>query len=202
MTNVVWSFFLMSRIAETIVYSPFAVLKTTSLMTDYDFDEMALFEKSIEFLHTIGIETTFRKIGKNSFLPGLLIHKGTIIIDKDALENPGDILHEAGHIAVVPGIDRSGLSERNIITRKDREMEEIMAIAWSYAACIYLLIDPFFVFHEQGYRGGRDYITDSCRLKSYIGLSMLEKIGLTLNEKKANRLNIPSYPHMIKWLRA
>jgi hypothetical protein len=77
-----------------------------------------------------------------------------------------------------------------------------MAIAWSYAACMHLLIDPFFVFHEQGYRGGRDYITNSCGDKSYIGLTMLEKIGLTTNEKNAQRLNVPSYPHMIKWMRA
>jgi hypothetical protein len=171
-------------------------------MTDTEFDEMALLEQCIEFLNKIGIETTFRKIANKSFLPGLLINKGMIIIDKDKLKHPGDILHEAGHIAVVPGIDRSSLSERNITNRKNRETEEIMAIAWSYAVCIHLFIDPFFVFHEQGYRGGRDYITDSCRLKNYIGLSMLEKIGLTVNEKNAKRLNVPSYPYMIQWLRA
>ena len=171
-------------------------------MTDNDFDEMAAFEQCIEFINSIGIETTFRKIGNKSFLPGLLITKGMIIIDRDVLEHPGDILHEAGHIAVVPAADRSSLSEKSIIKRKDREMEEIMAIAWSYAACIHLLIDPFFVFHEEGYRGGRDYITDSCSNKNYIGLSMLEKIGLTTNEKNAHRLRIASYPNMIKWLRA
>ena len=38
--------------------------------------------------------------------------------------------------------------------------------------------------------------------KDYVGLSMLENIGLTVNEKNAQRLNVPSYPHMIKWLRA
>jgi hypothetical protein len=171
-------------------------------MKDNDFDETAAIEQCIEFLNYIGIETTFRKIGNKSFLPGLLINKGMIIIDRDALEHPGDILHEAGHIAVVPAADRPGLSEKSIIGRRNRETEEIMAIAWSYAACMHLLIDPFFVFHEQGYRGGRDYITDSCSKKSYIGLSMLEKIGLTANEKTARRLHIPPYPHMIKWLRA
>lgn len=171
-------------------------------MKDNDPDEMVLLEKSVAFLNSIGIETSFRRIGNKSFLPGLLINNGMIIIDVEALEHPGDILHEAGHIAVVPGIDRSGLSERNIINRKDREKEEIMAIAWSYAACMHLFINPFFVFHEQGYRGGRDYITNGCRDKNYIGLSLLEKIGMTVNEKNARRMNIPAYPHMIKWLRA
>lgn len=168
-------------------------------MTDND---PALLDTCVQFLNEIGIETIYRKISNKSFLPGLLINNGAIIIDKETLEYPGDILHEAGHIAVVPANDRPRLSERNIPTRKDREQEEIMAIAWSYAACMYLLIDPFFVFHEKGYRGGRDYITDSCHLKSYVGLAMLERIGLTVNEKNARRLNVPSYPHMTRWLRA
>lgn len=165
--------------------------------------DMALFDQCIDFLNNIvGIETSFRKIGNKSFLPGLLINKGTIIIDIDALTHPGDILHEAGHIAIVPAIERLNLSEKDIVKRKNREGEEIMAIAWSYAACMHLSIDPFFVFHEAGYRGGRDFITDSCRDKNYIGLSMLENIGMTVNDKKAKRSNQLAYPHMIKWLRA
>ena len=53
---------------------------------------MALFEQCVDFLNNIvGIETSFRKIGNKSFLPGLLIKKGTIIIDIDALKHPGDI---------------------------------------------------------------------------------------------------------------
>jgi hypothetical protein len=171
-------------------------------MTENDQSEAGLLDACVEFLNGIGIETTYRKISSKSFLPGLLINNGMIIIDKELLEHPGDILHEAGHIAVVPANDRARLSERNIPTRKDRELEEIMAIAWSYAACFHLLIDPSFVFHEKGYRGGRDYITESCRLKSYPGLAMLERIGLTVTEKNARRLNVPSYPQMTKWLRA
>lgn len=172
-------------------------------MTEKRSHEMALFEKCVDFLNNVvGIETSFRKIGNESFLPGLLINKGTIIIDIDALKHPGDILHEAGHVAIVPALERLNLSEKDIIKRKNREGEEIMAIAWSYAACMHLSIDPFFVFHEEGYRGGRDFITDSCRDKNYIGLAMLENIGMTVNAKKAKRSNKPAYPHMIKWLRA
>ena len=40
-------------------------------MKDNDFDETTAFERCIEFLNYIGIETTFRKIGNKSFLPGL-----------------------------------------------------------------------------------------------------------------------------------
>lgn len=160
---------------------------------DNNYDEMVTFEKCIGFVNSIGIQTEFRAIGPDSFLPGFLIENGIIVIDRHMLQNPGDILHEAGHIAVVPAADRPGLTEKSMIKRKDREAEEMMAIAWSYAVCIYLLIDPYFVFHEQGYKGGSGYITDSCSKKDYFGLPMLQGIGLT---------KLPSYPDMIKWLRA
>ncbi|CAL1517258.1 hypothetical protein [Chitinophaga sp. MM2321] len=170
-------------------------------MNDMDYEEMIKFDKCIDFLHTIGIQTTFRTIGDDGFLPGLLIKNGVIIIDRDGLQHPGDILHEAGHIAVVPAGDRHNLTEKCIIQRTDREAEEMMAIAWSYAASIYLEIDPGFVFHEEGYRDGSSYITESCSKKEYIGLAMLQRIGLTFNEKRAQRLKVPAYPHMVKWLR-
>jgi hypothetical protein len=169
-------------------------------MKDNNSDEMATFEKCVGFLNWIGIEIIFSKMDTNGFLPGFLIEKGMLIIDRDLLQHPGDILHEAGHIAVVPAAERPGLTEKTMIQRKNREAEEMMAIAWSYAACIHLRIDPDFVFHEAGYRGGSSFITDSCSDKSYFGLPMLQGIGLTADEKNAQRLNIPSYPHMIKWL--
>ena len=65
-----------------------------------------------------------------------------------------------------------------------------MAIAWSYAACLYLAIDPAFVFHEDGYRGGSSYITDSCSKNDYMGIDMLQSIGM-----------VTSYPNMKRWLR-
>jgi hypothetical protein len=78
----------------------------------------------------------------------------------------------------------------------------VMAIAWSYAACMYLRVDPLFVFNEYGYRGGSNYITASCSDKSYFGLPLLQGIGLTADSKNGERLQVPCYPHMIKWLRA
>lgn len=164
--------------------------------------EQVLFDKCIRFLNSIGIPTQFRAIAPDSFLPGYLIENGMIIIDRQLLQHPGDILHEAGHIAVVPAADRPHLTEQSIPQRKNREAEELMAIAWSYAACMYLLIDPAFVFHEEGYRGGSSYITETCGNNTYFGLSMLQGIGLTADNEQTQRVHIPYYPHMIKWLRA
>jgi hypothetical protein len=168
----------------------------------YNNDEkIVAFEKCVNFLNSIGIKTIYRKIEADSFLPGLLLENGNIIIDKDTLEHAGDILHEAGHLAVVSTAHRPRLTAKNMIKRTNREGEEMMAIAWSYAVCMHLEVDPFFVFHEQGYRGGSEQIVDSCSKNDYMGLLMLQAIGMTTDGKQALSEPVSPYPHMIKWLR-
>jgi len=178
-----------------------AIVTLYSYLTDMkcNEEEMAVFKKCIAFLNDIGVQTSFRSIGDDSFLPGFLIENGMVVIDMDLLQYPGDILHEAGHIAVVPFADRSRLNEKAIIKRRDREAEEVMAIAWSYAACIHLMIDPSFVFHEDGYRGGSNSIMDSCSRNEYMGMFMLQSLGMATDNKEAARG--ASTPRMIKWLR-
>ena len=164
-------------------------------------DQERSLDKCIEFLNRIGISIRQVKLQTDSFLPGLSIEQGCILIDRDALTFPGDILHEAGHIAVVPAAERPLLNADSIKTRKSREAEEMMAIAWSYAACIHIEVDPYFVFHDDGYKGGGSYIADNFKEKKYFGLPMLQWIGLTADEKNAPALQVEPYPHMIKWLR-
>ena len=159
------------------------------------------FEKCVSFLNDVGIKIRFAKIEGDGFLPGLSIENGCIIIDRESLKYPGDILHEAGHIAVVPAAERADLHAASIEKRQNRESEEMMAIAWSYAACIHLNLDPYFVFHDHGYKGGGSNIADNFRDKRYFGLPMLQWIGLTADEKNAVNLKVAPYPHMLKWLR-
>ena len=157
-------------------------------------------EKCIIFLIEIGIKIKFEKLTEACFLPGLSIHNGAIIIDREALAYPGDILHEAGHIAVVSAAERPALTASAIEKREQREAEEMMAIAWSYAACIHLGLDPYVVFHDEGYKGGGSYIADNFNNKNYFGLPMLQWKGMAADEKNALLLNVAPYPYMIKWL--
>ncbi|PSL29164.1 hypothetical protein [Chitinophaga ginsengisoli] len=171
-------------------------------MNNIKHNEMLTLDRCITFLNEVGIQTLEGNVEDMSFLPGLLIENGTIVIDKTRLQYPGDLLHEAGHIAVVPSADRKYLMGKDVIKRKDREAEEIMAIAWSYAACIHLVIDPSFVFHEDGYRGGSNSIIDSCLNNEYLGMFMLQSVGMTID--KNAKPAVPDkrgYPHMTKWLR-
>ena len=157
-------------------------------------------EKCISFLREIGIEIKFEELNDTCFLPGLSILNGVLLVDTAKLKYPGDILHEAGHIAVVPAAERITLTAAVIEKRAMRQAEEMMAIAWSYAACIHVGLDPYVVFHDEGYKGGGSYIADNFNKKQYFGLPMLQWKGMAADEKKATELKIKAYPCMIKWM--
>ena len=159
-------------------------------------NEKETFERALAFIQRIGIETEYRSLDVSAcFLPGLLIENGKIIIDEAKLKNPGDILHDAAHLAVVPEKERGLLNGPDIQSRKDAPAEEMMCIAWSYAACCYLDIDPAFVFHDDGYRGGSDSIIENFKNGKYVGVAILEWLGMTTT-KGQNK-----YPVMNDWLR-
>ncbi len=163
-------------------------------------DEIIFFEQAMSFIDEIGIETIYAAIDDDEcFLPGLLIAKGKIIIDENKMKFPGDILHEAAHIAVVPSGERKDLDGKNIGTRKDAGAEEMMAIAWTYAASVHLEIDPQFVFHEHGYKGGGNTIVKNFEQGNYIGVPVLQWLGMTTTST-GNDSEL-TFPAMKKWMR-
>lgn len=163
--------------------------------------QMMLFEKAVTFLKDIGIPVHFVELDGYCFLPGINIVNGEILVDINKLKYPGDILHEAGHIAVVPGSERVMVNEKSIAQRPMREAEEMMAIAWSYAACVYLDMDAGFVFHDHGYKNGGSNIAENFKEGRYFGLPMLQWTGMALERKNEAEPDKPVYPAMLKWLR-
>lgn len=163
--------------------------------------EQDTWNRIVDFIESIGIKVNYKTLEETTFLPGLLIDNGSIYVDRDKLQYPGDLLHEAGHIAVVPEAERSMLCAETIGGRKDQAAEEMMAIAWSYAACRYLEIDPYLVFHEHGYKGGGKQLADQFNQGYYFGVSMLQFAGMTAEPRMAETLERPAYPVMTKWLR-
>jgi hypothetical protein len=169
--------------------------------TNISKEQKILFDKALAFIQSIGITVHFRELDKPCFLPGLSIENGAIVTDMDKLKYPGDILHEAGHIAVIPASDRSTLNADAIKERPMREAEEMMAIAWSYAACRHLGIDARFVFHDEGYKNGGSHIADNFDEGRYFGVPMLQWTGMALERKKDEEPDLPVYPAMMKWMR-
>lgn len=56
-------------------------------------------QQTLSFLKEIGIDVIEKELD-DTFLPGLSLGPNCIYIDYDKLLYPGDILHEAGHLAV------------------------------------------------------------------------------------------------------
>lgn len=160
-----------------------------------------LTNKFADFLTEIGIEVIPVQIDKETFLPGILVKDGKLLVDEEKLTFPGDLLHEAGHLAVAPANLRDKLSDEVILPDVNLDVLETHAIAWSYAACICLEIDPRIVFHEGGYKGKSESLLFNFSLGIYLGVSGLEENEMTFSERKGNEIGADSYPKMLKWLR-
>ena len=155
----------------------------------------------ISFVQEIGLPVSVESIDEPSFLPGIMIKDGGLVIDPDKLLYPGDILHEAGHLAVMPPDVRATLNG-DLDPALDWEYSgELMAIPWSYAACLHLKLDPAVVFHNYGYRNGSQSIIDNFTRGQYFGVCTLEWIGLCYEPKRNKAYDAAPYPNMIKWLR-
>lgn len=159
------------------------------------------FEMIEQFLNGIGIPVAEGPIEGETFLPGVRIHNGTITYDRNMIASPGDLLHEAGHIAVSEHRDTiSG----NVGETQDNGLamgEEIAAILWSYAALKAIGLHEKSVFHDQGYKGNSDWHIKIMRSGQFNGLPLLEWMGMTASPAKAEKLGVPPFPHMLHWLR-
>jgi hypothetical protein len=148
------------------------------------------------FLVSLGLEVAPAELPPGTFLPGLMVRDGKLLIDEAKLAYPGDILHEAGHLALLPAGKRARLEDN----AGDDGGFEMAAIAWSYAAILHLEMDPAIVFHPAGYKGGAQAILDNFAQRRFFGVPVLEWLGMTADSKRAAALGVPPYPHMLKWL--
>jgi ankyrin repeat protein len=154
--------------------------------------ENALIEKILKFLASIKISVVETELPDDTFLPGLRIMEGVILMDREKLKYPGDILHEAGHLAVTEEKTRPliGLDKQEL--EWPTHGDELVAILWSFAACKRLKLPLEVVFHPNGYKDDSEWLIEQFNAKNYIGLPLLEWMGLC----KASK-----FPKMKKWLR-
>lgn len=138
------------------------------------------------FLDEIGIPWVCAPLDGEPFLPGVRIENGVLKFDPDTLQWPGDLLHEAGHIAVTPPSRRITLDGKLEVAPAD----EMATLAWSYAAAIGCGIDPAIVFHEGGYKSGGAQLVAQYATGSGAGVPMLQWYRMCAN-----------FPSMNSWLR-
>lgn len=149
------------------------------------------------FLDSIGIPVEPGDVDEATFVPGILVDCGRLRVDLARLAYPGDLLHEAGHIAVMAPSCRA-------VARGDAGQDlgaEIAAELWSWAAVTHLDLPPELVFHPAGYKGASAWLIETYSAGHYPGLPLLQWMGLTLDAANAEARGLPAFPHMLRWLR-
>lgn len=168
----------------------------TSSATECLADDFAdpLVGRIVAFLRRIQIPVEVATLEGETFLPGVVVESGGLRVDPSRLAWPGDLLHEAGHIAVGdPARRDEGVS--------NDPAEEMAALAWSFAAATHLGLDPSVPFHQGGYRGGGAALAETFSQGGYVGVPMLALWGLTHEPHRAKAAGVPGYPRMQAWRR-
>jgi hypothetical protein len=157
-------------------------------------------QKMLSFLEEIGIDVIEKEL-ETSFLPGLSLGPNCLYIDYKRLLYPGDILHEAGHLAVTTSAERNAVGTSEMAADWPSQGEEMGAILWSFAAAKHLELPIEFIFHPNGYKNNSEWLISNFTNEIYIGLPFLEWTGLTLGKDRAAAEGKDPFPKMIKWLR-
>lgn len=156
----------------------------------------------IDFIRKIGLRVKQSQIPEKTFVPGIHIEKGVILYDEARLKFPGDLLHEAGHLALMEPEKRgtaSGDLEPGDGKKLNSDSLEVGVILWTWAALKYLKLDPEVVFHQEGYRGASDWYIEMFSSGNYTGLPLLQ--WMELCKRDDDNIEAQPFPHMLKWVR-
>lgn len=179
----------------------------------------------VTFLRGIGMEVAYGEGAHGGFLPGVNIHAGVIHVDPETLLGPGDLLHEAGHIIVVPrrywprlgrdlqvdieallaqetGPDGAPDPELTMAARQG----EFMSQAWSYAVVLHLGLPLECLFFPGSYKcdqyEGKHPLQAWVETGTHFGPLALAQAGMTGFSGVFAHMGdngLPAFPLMTRW---
>lgn len=148
-------------------------------------------------IQAIGIPVRSGVLEDDIMLPGVRIDRGALLVDEDRLLYPGDVLHEAGHIAVLPPSERA----RIVGTLPENPGQEMAALAWSYAMAIAFELPLEVVFHD-AFKANGPWLREVFSAGEIIGTPLLQAWEMTrLLDAPPGFEHLPVFPRMAKWLR-
>jgi hypothetical protein len=151
----------------------------------------------LDFLRGIGIRIVGGAVPGDALLPAMTVRDGVLLYDPARPGWVGDLLHEAGHLAVTDPALRDTLVQVG-----DDPAEEMAAIAWSYAAAMAIGMPVGTLFHA-GYKGGPEYLIAAFAGGSPIGLPMLQYWRMAAHTERSGWGDDgPAFPAMLTWLRS
>jgi hypothetical protein len=174
--------------------APVKPVEKIALADGGNLDRISVVNTILAFLREIGLTIETGTV-TDGVLPGVRMIANGLRVDLDRLLFAGDLLHEAGHLAVMtPGRRGAYLP----LPTTDGG-EEMATLAWSYAAAIHLGLPAEVVFHEHGYKGHGQFLISRYETGDQPGVPMLWWMELTTPPVDDQ----PSgFPRMTRWLRA
>lgn len=179
--------------------------------------------RAIEFVRSIGLSvTTVDDELSGSFVPGIRVEAGGLLVNLEKVF-PGDVLHETGHLAVMPGQFRPkakgtlnavfrdmtdhleanpeglGMWPEDPTCRAILQCADPEATAWQYAAAQHIGLPDEWLFPEGSFEGNSKEILLGLKMSSYMGINGLQAAGWTKLRALA-RAPLPVYPKLAFWL--
>jgi hypothetical protein len=155
----------------------------------------------LSFLSRIGLPIAEDTLPAGTFLPGIALRTGGLVVDPDKLMWPGDLLHEAGHLAVLPSAPRSDAHDDDPNHAEVEFAGELEAMAWAYAAAVELGLPMEVLIHDGGYHGRARDLLQMYSFGVYPGLRGLCETGMTAAVGFTPDCGPVQYPRMLRWLR-
>jgi hypothetical protein len=151
----------------------------------------------VDFLVGIGVPVREAAVPGPTVVPGITIADGGLVVDPRVPWHDGDLLHEAGHLALLPPSERATATG---VLPPEAGALELGAICWSVAAARHLGLDLATVFHPDGYRDESAWLVATYDGGVALGLPLLVWAELTWapgTEPPGER----PFPAMRRWLR-
>lgn len=170
-----------------------------------------------DFLTEIGLPWHWSP-GAKGFIPGVDIRSGALYVCPTA--RVSGLLHEAGHLACLPG-DFRPLAQRNMsgvqklmldtldFGNPDGELERAAmqcsdpeATAWAWAAGEHLGLKPRAIIWDDEYANSGAELRGQLLRRQYVGIHGLAHAGFCSIRPGAlaDRRGIPAFPKMVRWL--
>lgn len=192
-----------------------------SLLAEEPCEQRAWTARVIEFVRDIGLEVEACPQA-SGFLPHVRIVRGGLHV-VPAQVFPGDILHEAGHLAVIPsrfrplaqddleGVfeamgrhlqdnpDGLGCWPEDTLCRAILQSGEAEATAWQYAAARHIGLPDALLFPPGSFDGGAEDVLGALTQGRHLGINGLRAAHWTRTSLRAPGA-LPVYPELAFWL--
>ncbi len=177
----------------------------------FDRSEMVHLAKAIAFIQAVGIPVRIvdRAFG---FADKVKIENGCLLTERDAAVST--LLHEAGHLAVLPGQfrdiadgDLSNLTEvldrvvcqeppDSPLTRAILQAGDAEATAWAWAAGKHLGLPESSIISDAEYEGDAAGVRHALTANAWLGINGLAHAGMTT----PRHCDGPKFPSLVRWV--